>query len=64
VSHDLHEPAHVHIDREDASSKFWVDPVSLARNVGFGPREASEIERLIRQNREVLLKEWNDYFGA
>jgi hypothetical protein len=64
VSHDLGEPAHVHVDRDRASAKFWLDPVSLARNLGFGPRELRAIERLILENREAFLKAWNEYFGS
>jgi len=38
-SHDLAEPAHVHADREQRSAKFWLEPVSLARNIGFPAHE-------------------------
>ena len=64
VSHDLGEPAHVHVDRDKASAKFWLAPVSLSRNLGFGPRELRAVERLVVDNRVGLLKAWNDYFGT
>ena len=38
-SHEPNEPPHVHVDRDDQSAKFWLDPVALARNLGFGPVE-------------------------
>ena len=25
----------MHVDRDDASAKFWLGPVALARNYGF-----------------------------
>ena len=34
-SHEGREPPHVHVDREDRSAKFWLEPVGLARNFGF-----------------------------
>jgi len=34
-SHDLIEPPHVHVDRDDLTAKFWLNPVSLAYNLGF-----------------------------
>jgi hypothetical protein len=34
-SHELNEPPHIHVDREKFSAKFWLQPVSLARNLGF-----------------------------
>jgi hypothetical protein len=64
VSHDLEEPAHVHVDREKASAKFWLQPVSLARNLGFSAHELRAIEKLIVENSSGLLKSWNEYFGA
>ena len=64
VSHDLGEPAHVHVDRDKASAKIWLEPVSLSRNLGFGPRELRAVVRLVFENRAALLKAWNDYFGT
>ena len=64
VSHDLGEPAHVHVDRDKASAKIWLEPVSLSRNLGFGPRELRSVERLVFENRAALLKAWNEYFGT
>ena len=63
-SHDLTKPQHVHVDRDDKSAKFWLTPVSLARNLGFTSIELRKIERLIRANQISLLKEWSDFFDA
>ena len=63
-SHEPDEPVHVHIDRDNLSAKFWVNPVSLARNFGFGGRELRQVERLVRDNQTVLLEAWNGYFGV
>jgi hypothetical protein len=54
----------VHVDRDKASAKFWLQPVSLARNLGFSARELRAIEKLIVENSPGLLKTWNEYFGA
>ena len=51
-------------DRDNLSAKFWVNPVSLARNLGFGGRELRQVERLVRDNQTVLLEAWNGYFGV
>lgn len=60
-SHDIVEPPHVHVDRDDLSAKFWLDPVSLAVNSGFNPRELRRILVLIVQNRAALLEAWHGY---
>jgi hypothetical protein len=64
VSHDLAEPPHVHVDRDDASAKFWLQPVALARNLGFSPRELRALEQLVLENQDTFLKAWNEYFGT
>ena len=40
-SYDCGEPRHMHIDRENKSAKFWLDPdVSLIDNHGYSRRAA------------------------
>jgi hypothetical protein len=61
-SYDRGEPRHVHVDRENKSVKFWLDPdVALAENHGYGRRELREIERIARQNLENLRNEWDAF---
>ena len=54
-SHEPNEPPHVHIDRDEASMKAWLDPVELARNRGFGPREINAILAMVAEHRSTLL---------
>lgn len=62
-SHEPNEPPHVHIDRDEQSAKFWLGPVALARNLGFGARELRTIERLLVEHEQRLLEAWHGYFG-
>jgi len=62
VSHDLQEPPHVHVDRDAYSAKFWLDPVALAYNLGYPPRELRRIESIISEHQRELMEAWNDYF--
>jgi hypothetical protein len=62
VSHDLDEPPHVHVDRDDQSAKFWLAPVALARNLGFSAAELRRVQRVIAEHEQRLLEAWNDYF--
>jgi len=54
VSHDLHEPPHVHIDRDAFSAKFWLNPVALAYNLGF-PARTEEIGRTDSKSPEGII---------
>jgi hypothetical protein len=62
-SHEPNEPPHIHIDRDELSAKFWLEPVSLARNFGFTARELSKLQELVTVYRTEMLEAWNGYFG-
>jgi hypothetical protein len=63
-SHEPNEPPHVHVDRGSESAKFWLEPASLARNVGFSAKELGDLLRFVRDNREHLLESWYGFFGT
>jgi Domain of unknown function (DUF4160) len=63
-SHEPNEPPHIHVDRDEQSAKFWLDPVALAGNLGFGPAELRRIHRLVAENRNLLLEKWHEQFPA
>ncbi len=61
-SYDCDEPRHTHVDREQMSAKFWLDPdPSLAENYGFNRKELRDIERTIRDHLEILRNEWDAF---
>jgi hypothetical protein len=62
-SHEPGEPPHVHLDRGGASAKVWLEPVGLARNVGFSPHELRGILKMVADHRQQLLEAWDEYFG-
>jgi hypothetical protein len=62
-SHEPNEPPHVHIDRDDLSAKFWLNPVELARNFGFNEREIRKLKSLVTEHKQEFLEAWYEYFG-
>ncbi len=62
-SHEPNEPPHIHIDRDNLSAKFWLSPISLAKNIGFNAKELRKIESLVEANQQKFLEAWYDYFG-
>jgi len=55
----------MHVDRENLSAKFWLDPdVMLADNHGYRRSELRDIERLLQQNLETLRNEWDTFCNA
>lgn len=63
-SHEEHEPPHVHVDRERFSAKFWLQPLSLARNLGFSAVELRRILNMLEGHQSELLEAWHGYFGG
>ncbi len=62
-SHEPNEAPHVHVDRDDQSAKYWLDPVALARNFGFDAHELGVIYAIIVKHQQELLEAWHGYFG-
>lgn len=59
---DRDEPPHVHVEREDNKAKFWLNPVRLQSSGGFGRAEINRIQQLVEENRDALLRGWDEYF--
>jgi hypothetical protein len=62
-SHEPNEPSHIHVDKDGCSAKFWLDPVSLARNSGFNNHELMKLHKLVSNNKVAFLEAWHGYFG-
>jgi hypothetical protein len=63
-SSDQAELAHIHVKRDRQIVKFWLDPVSLAKNRGFKEHELNQIAHLVIKYQQTLLEAWYDYFNA
>lgn len=63
TSFDCNEPPHVHVERENKTCKFWVEPLGLARNYGFSARELNVIRRTIETHQASILEAWHEHCG-
>ena len=62
-SGDGQEPRHIHVERDDAKGKFWLDPVRLDRSLGFDGAELNKIQALIDKHATEMRRCWDEYFG-
>jgi hypothetical protein len=64
-THELPESTHIHVNRDNdkSSAKFWLEPVALAANRGFGERDLRKIQALVQANQAALLEAWEGQFG-
>ena len=57
------EPPHVHISAGGAEAKVWLEPeIAIVENYGFNSRELNRIMRAVHEERDRLLRAWNEYF--
>jgi hypothetical protein len=61
---DQDEPPHVHVERDDRESKFWLDPVRLQWSSGFSAKEISRVEKLVLEHQQEFLDSWNEFFNG
>jgi len=62
-SQEPDEPVHVHVKREKRICKFWLNPVSLAKNYGFAPHELGKIDRLIEEHHIKIETAWHEHLN-
>ena len=61
---DYNEPPHIHVERDDDTAKFWLEPVRLQNSGGFSRNEINQIQKLVKENKDRLLRSWDDYFKS
>jgi hypothetical protein len=62
-SADRSEPAHVHVERDRKTAKFWLEPVRLATSRNFAQSELTKVRKMIVENETELLRFWNEHFS-
>jgi len=57
------ERRHIHVESDDYHAKFWLDPIDLAKSVGYKERELREIQELIQENIQIFKAKWDAHFN-
>jgi len=55
---DLDEPPHVHMGKSGKEVTYWLAPVSLSKSRKFRDYKLNEIERILREYEDEILKAW------
>jgi hypothetical protein len=53
----------VHVDRDAATAKFWLDPVRLERSAGYSRVELARRLKMVDRHQIEFRRKWNEYFG-
>ena len=62
-SNERGEPAHIHVQRDRALAKFWLEPVSLAQSKHYSAQELNVVRKHIEDNITTMLEAWNEHLG-
>lgn len=60
-----HEPIHVHVSRDNAEAKYRIGDgeIILVENRGLKAQDLKIAQQAIRENREIIIDRWNEYFN-
>ena len=57
------EPIHIHVEKGGVEAKFWLNPVvEVAYNDGYDARTLRELLDVVRNNRSLIERKWNEFF--
>ena len=58
------ERMHVHITCGEGEAKFWLDPlVSLAVYHGLNKRKLNDIQNIVEEHKNEIIKAWHEHFS-
>jgi hypothetical protein len=61
---DEHLPIHIHVKNADGQAKFNVEPeIELVYNKGLKQKDLNLAEKIINENKEIIIARWNEYHG-
>lgn len=61
---DPREPVHIHVTKDGADAKFWLQPeVHMAYNYGFTAKVQAELSRIVEDRREEIERAWHEHFA-
>ena len=62
-SNEGNEPLHIHVETGENYAKFWLEPIVLARSIGYNPKEMRELRELVEKHKAMFIRRWHEYFG-
>lgn len=58
------ERMHVHITCGEGEAKFWLEPlVSLAVYHGLNQRKLNDIQNIVEEHKNEIIKAWHEHFS-
>jgi hypothetical protein len=61
-SNESQEPPQVHIEKESAYAKIWLNPLELAASSGFKRSEMRRMREITTEHQDDFLEAWHAHF--
>ena len=62
-SNENDEPVHIHVEKAEASAKFWLEPkLTEAFSYGFTGKQRKEINGIIAEHINEFKQAWYEHF--
>ena len=62
-SREGHEPRHIHVERAEKYTKYWLEPIELAESRGFRSHELTALRRMIEEYRDEFIVAWDEHLN-
>jgi hypothetical protein len=61
-SNENNEPVHIHVEKGNASAKWWMNPILENYSYGFSPKDRKVIKGIITEHKDTIKNKWNEHF--
>jgi hypothetical protein len=56
---------HIHVVSPDGEAKFWIEPiVALATYTGLSKRKLTNLQKLVEEHENEIIKAWKKHFES
>jgi hypothetical protein len=63
-SNEGNEPPHIHVETAEKYAKFWLNPIALAKSIGYNSKELGQLRELVEEHKNLFKEKWYEYFGG
>jgi hypothetical protein len=57
------ERVHIHVSCPAGGAKFWVEPiVSLIQHYGLSAKELRELQKVVEEHKNEIIRAWKKHF--
>lgn len=62
-SNEGNELPHIHVETAENYAKFWLNPVTLAKSVGYNAKELRRLRKLVEEYSNLFQEKWDEFFS-